>query len=76
MSASGIMYVMVIAEKGEDSTSTKLPIQLQYIDSKTEDWRLQSEVFNNSKRPLINLKKISTKKEIFQTDHYEYIGTV
>jgi hypothetical protein len=77
VSAKGIMYIMVIAEKGSSSTHDKMPIQLQYLDSNTEDWRKQSQIFNSSERPLLKLNESSdNKKEIFCSDHYQYLGTM
>lgn len=77
MASAGILYVLIIAEKGTESSEDKFPIQLQYLDEKCEDWRLASERFDMSPRPLIS--SIKTKEtevaKPFLSDHYHYLGS-
>jgi hypothetical protein len=76
MACPGMMYVMVIAEKGIDSTHDALPTQMQYLDDKTIDWRQAEFNFNKSKRPLVTSKvKNENYKLPFLTDHYKYLGS-
>lgn len=75
-SVSGMAYVMVIAEKGPDSTDDLMPVQLQYLDEKTIDWRLAATKFDNTKRPTLSSKvKRDDYKLPFLTDHYTYLGS-
>jgi len=75
-SASGMMHVLVIAEKGEESTHDKNPIQMQYLDDSVPDWRKRHDDFLKSPRPLIPLEKPGGKIVLpFLSDHYEYLGS-
>jgi SAM-dependent methyltransferase len=76
MSCAGMMYVMVIAEKGNDSTDDLHPIQIQYLDEKCIDWRLAALKFEKTGRPSVSSKvKKSDYKLPFLTDHYTYLGS-
>lgn len=72
-SVDGIMYCMVVAEKGLQSTEDIMPIQLQYIDSSgCHDWRKYVPLG----RPIIS---IANQNEIltlpFTSDHFVYVGS-
>jgi len=75
----GIMYVIVIAEKKNDSTSHICPVQMQYLDKNSIDWRQKFKIFELSERPLINLQNQhyldSNSPTPFLSDHYIYIGS-
>ena len=67
---------MVVAEKGKNSTEDKYPIQGQYLDEKTVDWRMMASQYDKSKRPSIVLDNKNDKYTVpFLTDHYSYIGS-
>ena len=71
----GIHYLLVLAEKGIDSTCDLIPDQLQYLDERSVDWRELAQLYRASPRPLI---KGSTSKTIdlpFFSDHYSYCGS-
>ena len=75
LACAGMMYVMVIAEKGSDSTNHLMPTQMQYLDEKSIDWRLAALKFDKTNRPIIFSKdKNSDYKLPFLTDHYTYLG--
>lgn len=42
---SGIQYVLFVAEKGEDSTDERVPVQLQYLDDNSDDWTKKSSAY-------------------------------
>ena len=73
---NGLMHVLVVAEKGKESTDHINPIQMQYLDDKSVDWRNKYYDFQKTDRPLIEL---SDKKENvtipFMTEHYKYLGS-
>lgn len=76
MASSGIMYVMVIAEKSENSTSNIMPSQIQYLDANSVDWRKASEKFDTNKRPYLSVKnRLSDYSLPFLSDHYNYLGS-
>jgi hypothetical protein len=76
LACKGIMYVMVIAEKGYNSTSDKMPSQLQYLNKNTIDWSKMSVFYDNSLRKHIQSKiKLDNYKLPFLTDHYTYLGS-
>jgi len=75
-SINNLMHVIVIAEKGENSSSEKRPIQMQYLDENCVDWRKKYHEYSSSKRPILSL---GTKKDNIKlpylSDHYSYIGS-
>ena len=75
-SINGLMHVIVLAEKGEDSTSNLCPIQMQYLDKNATDWRQKYYDFRRSERPLIKLDYMNDDVVLpYLTDHYEYLGS-
>ena len=71
-----MMYVMVIAEKGIDSTYDVMPTQMQYLDKNCIDWRLASSKFDQSNRPILSSKVKTIDYTVpFLTDHYTYLGS-
>ena len=76
LACAGMMYVMVIAEKGEDSTNEIMPTQIQYLDEKSIDWRVAAGKFKKTNRPILSSKiKNIDYKLPFLTDHYNYLGS-
>jgi SAM-dependent methyltransferase len=76
LACAGIMYVMVIAEKGADSTHDLMPTQMQYLDEKSIDWRLAATQFDKTNRPILSSRvKNNDYKLPFLTDHYRYLGS-
>lgn len=68
----GIHYVTAIAEKGEESSTDKIPTQLQYLDSEATDWTQMEKIYDGSmRRPPI--AEGSPKRLIFDSSHYEFI---
>lgn len=76
VSASGILYVMVIAEKGIESSNQKIPMQMQYLDGAQTDWRKRAVVFDSSCRPLMKCRNPQPDKILFDTNHYKHIGVI
>jgi len=75
-SINGLMHVIVIAEKGKKSTNDLYPIQMQYLDKKTMDWRHKYYDFKKSERPLIKLKHRDNDSVLpYLSDHFEYLGS-
>lgn len=76
-SVDGLMHVIVVAEKGTDSTHDRTPIQMQYLDEKCADWREKYDDFCRSPRPIISLGKNRETEVILPllTDHFRYIGS-
>ena len=74
-SINGLMHLIVIAEKGRDSTSNLCPIQMQYLDENTIDWRQKYYDFNKSERPIIKLDQKIDVVVPYLTDHYKYLGS-
>ncbi len=75
INTSGIFYCMVIAQKGSKSTSDKMPVQLQYLDSNTEDWRKSYETYKNSDRKLMAGEYKKEYSLPFNSDHFIYLGS-
>ena len=76
MASAGILYVMVIAEKGENSTSNIMPSQIQYLNSNTVDWRVASLYFDKNERQYLESNKKSSAYNLpFLSDHYRYLGS-
>ena len=48
------MHVIVVAEKGKNSTSDLNPIQMQYLDENSTDWRSKYFEFQKGKRKFFN----------------------
>ena len=71
----GLQYLLVLAEKGEDSTDSLIPDQLQYLDENSVDWRVQAKLYENSARPLVTGPTSKTIDRPFHSDHYEYRGS-
>ena len=64
-----ISNVLVFAEKGKNSTNTKIPCQAQYMDKNEIDWKKNYFIYKKSKRKLVKRKTLS-KKKIFNSDHF------
>ena len=75
IASAGIMYLLVIAEKGQDSTEDNIPIQLQYLDDKSGDWRVAESKFINSPRPLLKGQRTEDHVRPFLSDHFHYLGS-
>ncbi len=75
-SIAGLMHVIVIAQKGKNSTHEKRPIQMQYLDDETEDWRIKYHEFQQNTRPIFMpeyRKKTNTLP--YLSDHFIYLGS-
>ena len=72
-STEGLMHLLVLAEKGKSSTSNVSPIQMQYLNKNTVDWRKSYHKFKKTKRPLLTGKKKKRVKLPYLSDHYKYI---
>ncbi|MBT3489777.1 MAG: hypothetical protein HON68_09290 [Gammaproteobacteria bacterium] len=75
MNTRGIFYTMVIAEKGSSSTSNRMPVQLQYLDDNTVDWRKKYDTFKESDRGLLKGESESEYTLPFNSDHFLYLGS-
>lgn len=75
-SIDGMMFVLVVAEKGENSTTDKTPIQMQYIDDESVDWRMRHHDFVKTlrPRPLTN-KQFKDVALPYLSDHHTYLGS-
>lgn len=71
----GIQYLLVLAEKGTDSTCDLVPDQLQYLDEKSVDWRERAQLYRSSPRPLIKGPSSKVIDLPFLSDHYTYCGS-
>lgn len=72
----GYMYLLVVAEKGEDSTCDRHPQQMQYIHSGCIDWREHHHQFDNTNRPILGTSHQKRSIKIpFETDHFRYLGS-
>ena len=58
------MHLLILAEKGNSSTCDASPIQMQYLNKKTVDWRKSYHFYKNTKRPLLKGKKKRCKTSI------------
>ena len=75
-SINGLMHVIVIAEKGESSTSHLTPIQMQYLDDDTVDWRSKYYDFQKTARPLPYKKQKTEIMDLpFHSDHYIHLAS-
>ena len=72
-STKGLMHLLILAEKGKSSTSNVSPIQMQYLNKNTVDWRKSYHKFKKTKRPLLTGKKKKRVKLPYLSDHYKYI---
>lgn len=76
-SLRGVYYNLVIAQKGPNSTSDNLPIQMQYIDNNCIDWRAMEEVYCSSARIEAITEMACAEKCMarpFLSDHYRPYG--
>jgi hypothetical protein len=76
---SGILYTVVGAEKGADSSCESYPAQLQYLHRKSDDWRpwALSKFRAINELPLNSLVRSSAgarRVSLFNSDHYSYLG--
>jgi len=71
----GIQYLLVVAEKGLESTSDRIPDQLQYLDENSIDWRPRALEFERSTRELIAGPTMREVDRPFLSDHYTYRGS-
>ena len=75
-SIEGLMHVIVIAEKGSQSSSHLCPIQMQYLDEKAVDWRKKYYEYKMTGRVLIKPNHRKDDEVLpYLTDHYEYLGS-
>lgn len=74
-SIKGTSFVLVIAEKGEDSTNNKIPTQLHYMDSASEDWRKTFDSWEKPKVENLFLKKRNIQNLPYNSSHFTYIGS-
>lgn len=75
-SINGLMHVIVVAEKGENSTANKSPIQMQYLDENAVDWRVNYQKFVQSARPKLKapIQKEQARLPL-DSDHFIYLGS-
>ncbi len=72
---NGSMYVIVLAEKGKKSTGNLSPVQMQYLDENSVDWRQQYYLYKKSGRPLIKPDHKNNDVVLpYLSDHYKYLG--
>jgi hypothetical protein len=72
----GYMYLLVVAEKGLDSTSDRHPQQMQYLHDGAVDWREMYHQFSKNSRPKMDPGYKKRKVLVpFETDHFEYLGS-
>jgi SAM-dependent methyltransferase len=72
----GLSHVLILAEKGPDSTDDQSPVQLQYIDDQAADWTKKHEAFSKSDRPILNAP-VKRENVIlpYNSDHHIYLGS-
>jgi len=71
----GILYCLVIAQKGGASSTDKMPIQLQYLDDNSDDWRRNSQLYEKSDRELLSVEYQTDYNLPFNSDHFVYLGS-
>jgi len=71
----GIQYLLVIAEKGSQSSNDLTPDQLQYLDENSQDWRIRAKSYERSGRPLLTGPVDAVVDRPFLSDHYTYMGS-
>ena len=71
----GIHYLLVLAEKGSESTSELIPDQLQYLDAGSFDWRPKADSYQQSARPSLKGTTSKIIERPFLSDHYKYCGS-
>lgn len=71
----GIMFCLVIAEKGDNSSCDKRPIQMQYLDEQSVDWRQKYYEFSATNRPKLSAILKNTYMQPYSSDHYKYLGS-
>ena len=69
----GHMHLLVLAEKGNSSTSNVSPTQMQYLNENTIDWRQSYHDYINTERTLLTGSKKKKVKLPYLSDHYKYI---
>lgn len=74
-STDGLMHAWVLAEKGQNSTFDKTPMQLHFMDDNSVDWRKSHKDFCSTDRPILRKTKNSKYVLPFLSDHYEYLGS-
>ena len=67
----GMMHVLVIAEKGKESTNHRIPTQLQYLEEDNCDWTQTYKKWNICKNPDLMLedRNINLLRLIQLTSH-------
>ena len=69
--------VFCIAQKGENSTYNKIPIQSHYLERGDFDWRKNYKKYHNYNYEIKFFTKKKIKKIIpLNTDHYKYQGII
>jgi len=75
INAKGIMYCMVIAQKGEKSTDDQIPVQLQYLESSDNKWPEEFHLYEKNNRPVITTDLHKDHSLPFNSDHFVYLGS-
>jgi len=75
-SVNGLMYLLVSAEKQEDSTSEIIPMQSHYMHSSDNDWRKRYEDFCVVNRQILRSNVLKDDVELpLLTNHFNYLGS-
>jgi SAM-dependent methyltransferase len=75
VSTKGILYCLVIAQKGQGSTTDKMPVQLQYLEHSVNGWPEKFHTYEKNKRPVIRPELQRDHTLPFNSDHYVYLGS-
>lgn len=71
----GTTYVLVIAEKGRNSTDDKIPTQLHYMDQNCTDWRKNFDKWPVVETAQLHLQHRDIPNLPYNSNHYTYIGS-
>ena len=71
----GMMHVLVIAEKGMESTNHQIPTQLQYLEKDNCDWTQTYKKWNICMNPDLMLEDRNINLLPFNSTHFTYIGS-
>jgi SAM-dependent methyltransferase len=75
-SVNGLMYLLITAEKQDNSTSDIIPMQSHYLQPTDFDWRKRHEDFCIAKRPILKTNLLKENVDLpLLTDHYKYLGS-
>lgn len=75
-SVNGLMHLLIVAEKQENSTNDVIPMQSHYMQPSDNDWRKRYEDFCKVSRPILRANTMKENVDLpLLSNHYQYLGS-